>query len=234
MRTFRRRIKEAFWPILAAGIILTVGWVFGSSVNAERAYTNTNLLMDGATSHLIRLHVVANSDDLADQEIKLLVRDRIFQEFGALMEEAEGVVQAKAGLFEHLDDIGAAALGCLEEVGAVYGASVTLGKDQFPDKGYTLKDGSSLFLPRGTYDALKVVLGEGKGENWWCVMYPPLCYFDVVQKTDCADDNACFLLIDESETKDVPVQIRFFVVDTVKDGLKKLRNVLQSIKDLPR
>ena len=115
---------------------------------------------------VLRLHILANSDSPADQALKLRVRDALLP----LFEAAASYKDARAFVLDH----GAALLdlcqATLSAAGASYGAQLLLGVSDFPDRTY----GGVLF-PAGAYDALEIVLGDGAGHNWWCVLFPPLC-----------------------------------------------------------
>jgi stage II sporulation protein R len=118
----------------------------------------------------IRLHVIANSDDESDQRVKLEVRDAIIKDCSSMFEDSNSpdesfqIVKDNSNKFEDI------ANKTLEKNGYTYGAHIETGKFQFPDKLY-----ETTAYPAGKYRALKVVLGSGKGKNWWCVLYPPLC-----------------------------------------------------------
>ncbi len=122
---------------------------------------------------VLRLHVIANSDSDEDQALKLKVRDAIIREASDLFLENTDVAQAKETILEHLPEIERIAKEELAANGCDDAVSVSLGKSEFPTKAY-----KNLTLPAGTYDALKVEIGEAKGQNWWCVMFPPLCFVD--------------------------------------------------------
>lgn len=116
---------------------------------------------------MVRLHVVAASDQEIDQEIKLLVRDVVLQETNKLL---EGETDAKEVLGNGLDQIEAAANECLRTLRCRETAKVTLQKELFPTREY-----ETFTLPAGTYTALRVTIGSGQGHNWWCVVFPSLC-----------------------------------------------------------
>lgn len=122
----------------------------------------------------IRLHVIANSDSQIDQDTKLEVRDAVL----GVMEDKLANVHTRSQAREALMANGGALLAASETMlaasGADYGARLSLGWTDFPDKTY----GDTVY-PAGQYEALRVVLGDGDGENWWCVMYPPLCLGDL-------------------------------------------------------
>lgn len=116
---------------------------------------------------MVRLHVVAASDQEIDQEIKLLVRDVVLQETGKLL---EGETDPRGALSRGLSSIETAANQCLQSLGCRETAKVTLQKELFPTREY-----DSFTLPAGTYTALRVTIGTGQGHNWWCVVFPSLC-----------------------------------------------------------
>ena len=119
---------------------------------------------------VIRLHVVANSDTAADQALKLWVRDRILEEAAGYFQAGQTVEEAAAELTEYLPTLAEAGAQVVREAGYDYPVRVELEDTQFPTKEY---DGFT--LPAGEYLALRVLIGEAKGQNWWCVVFPPLC-----------------------------------------------------------
>lgn len=125
---------------------------------------------DALQEKMIRLHVIANSDSQEDQALKLEVRDRVLERATALLEQSSDMLDAKVRLENALPAIETAAQEEISAQGYDYTVSARLEQTEFPTKLY---DGFS--LPSGEYLALRVVIGEGAGENWWCVVYPPLC-----------------------------------------------------------
>ena len=119
---------------------------------------------------LIRLHVVAASDKEEDQAVKLRVRDAVLTRAETLLINADSTEEAKALLTGGIDALEQAANETLGNLGSADRAAVTFGKELFGSRYY---DGFS--LPGGYYQALRVVIGEGEGRNWWCVVYPALC-----------------------------------------------------------
>lgn len=124
-----------------------------------------------STSEYLRIHVRANSNGENDQAVKYVVKDSIVELLTPIVQDCHSKAEARARLRENLSDIVATANTVLKEQGYAYGARATLRLEEFPTRVY-----SSLTLPSGTYEALIVELGEGKGDNWWCVIYPPLCF----------------------------------------------------------
>lgn len=121
---------------------------------------------------LIRLHVIANSDDDADQQLKLKVRDRVLKECSSMADDLQ-IDAVRADVCTNLDYIEKIAKDEIEKNGYDYGVKVTYGMADFPEKHY-----GNITLPSGSYQALKIVIGKGEGKNWWCVLFPPLCFVD--------------------------------------------------------
>jgi len=126
------------------------------------------------TRNLIRLHVVANSDSEDDQALKLEVRDAILARVGELLEPVRTKQDAWRVLLENTGQLQGAAIGRISAAGKSYGARVEMGTFAFPERTY-----GDITVPQGNYDAVRVVLGEGNGRNWWCVLFPPLCFIQV-------------------------------------------------------
>ena len=122
--------------------------------------------MTAVYDDVLRLHIRANSDSAVDQAVKLRVRDALRPLFAA----KDSYTDARAFLLANGALLQSTAEAVLRENGMDYGAQLILGRDTFPDRTY---DGQT--FPAGTYDALIVSLGRGEGQNWWCVLFPPLC-----------------------------------------------------------
>ena len=118
------------------------------------------------SSALVRLHVIAVSDGAEEQEIKLEVRDAVLDYLTPVLENAEDQQQARQIITENLEGIAEAA-GSAARGRQV---SVTLSRESYPTRQY-----EGFTLPAGRYESLRVILGEGEGKNWWCVVFPPLC-----------------------------------------------------------
>ncbi len=119
---------------------------------------------------MIRLHVIAHSDSTADQALKLEVRDAVLDYATAVLQRSEDMAAAQKELQSQLPRIESIARAAVKAEGYDYGVTASLGQAEFPLKEY---DGFS--LPAGEYTALRLVIGEGEGQNWWCVVFPPLC-----------------------------------------------------------
>ena len=118
------------------------------------------------SSALVRLHVIAVSDAAEEQEIKLEVRDAVLAYLTPALENAENQQQARQIITENLEGIARAA----DSAAQGRQVSVTLSRESYPTREY-----EGFTLPAGRYESLRVILGEGEGKNWWCVVFPPLC-----------------------------------------------------------
>ncbi len=118
----------------------------------------------------LRLHILANSDSDEDQGTKLYIRDRLLTEYGRRLSGSESKASAEETVTALLYDIEDSVEGWLNERGYSYGATVTLSREWYETREY-----EDFSLPAGYYMSVRVLLGEGEGQNWWCVMYPPLC-----------------------------------------------------------
>lgn len=124
----------------------------------------------------IRLRILANSDGTQDQLVKRQIRDSIVEQMNqwvAALEDPQSLEQARALIQNHLPELNALVGAELEKRGIEYSYKVELGVVPFPTKLY----GGTVY-PAGEYEAVRVTLGEGKGQNWWCVLFPPLCFID--------------------------------------------------------
>ena len=119
---------------------------------------------------VIRLHVIANSDSDADQQLKLAVRDEVLREAEQIYPEGATLEEARTVLTENLSLLADAGQQVVEDWGKNYPVTAQLEECWFPTKEY-----EDFTLPAGNYEALRVVIGEGEGQNWWCVAFPPLC-----------------------------------------------------------
>lgn len=122
---------------------------------------------------IIRLHVIANSDSDEDQEVKLKVKESIITYLRGEMQDAVSVGEARQAIRDHISEVEEIAQEKLLAEGYQYGASASLERCYFPIKEY-----GDMTFPAGEYEALRVKLGENRGRNWWCVMYPSLCFVD--------------------------------------------------------
>lgn len=152
--------------LLALSLTLVTGaWAAGSQ--------------SALAGQVVRLHVIANSDSDADQALKLQVRDAVLSAAAPLLEGASNRSQAERALSAHLQELADAGAAAVAQAGYRYPVSVSLEDCWFPTREYP-----DFSLPAGTYRALRVVIGEGAGRNWWCVVFPPLCLASVTETVE--------------------------------------------------
>ena len=183
------------------------------------AYTIT-LIRDMNTLHdqIIRLHVVADTDDPIDQEIKLLVRDEVLQFIETIKDNATSKEDALLQLQERLPSIAQVANAVLEQMGQCYHAVVSLPQEAFPTRSY-----DTFSLPAGVYDSLRVTIGSGEGKNWWCVVFPDLCLSAAATNVeDTAVDAGFSDSLTNTITRQEGYEVRFWILDY----LGKLENIL--------
>lgn len=125
------------------------------------------------TPPLIRLHILANSNSQEDQRVKYLVRDRVIYTMSEKFKDSQSLEESEHILLENLQNIEDEARAVLREEGSQDGVKAYYGTYNFPTKYY-----GTFSLQAGRYEALKLVIGEGEGANWWCVLFPPLCFVD--------------------------------------------------------
>lgn len=132
---------------------------------------------------VLRMHIIANSDSAEDQAVKLKVRDAVLEAGKDLFDGSLTADEAENVLASDKQALQNAAETVLRENGFSYGVCVEIGRDFFNTRTY---DGK-VTLPAGEYEAVRVILGEGKGQNWWCVMFPPLCLPAAEAQADIGD-----------------------------------------------
>ena len=164
----------------------------------------------------LRLHILANSDCEVDQAIKYEIRNKILEKYGEALGEAESFEDAEERIGELIPKIESDVNAWLEEAGYDYTSDVTLGVEWYDTREY-----ESFSLPKGYYTSLRVMLGEAKGQNWWCVMYPPLC-LDVATEDAPSDDAVSgyskeeYLLISDKR-----YNVKFKMLEVFSDAFSK-------------
>ncbi len=159
---------------------------------------------------LIRLHVVANSDSEADQSLKLRVRDAVTESLQDDLSKLGDVEEAKAYLRESLPKIQAVANEALAAAGCDDRAVVTLCKEVFDTRHY-----DTFSLPAGIYESLRIVIGNGQGHNWWCVVFPSLCLPAASDGFEAEAASAGFPDPLTGALQGEEYQLRFFMLDVL-------------------
>lgn len=176
------------------------------------AYSYVSAISDNMYNSVFRLHVIANSDSDEDQNLKYIVRDNLIN----YMNEKTNTFTSKEDIIEyvknHIEDLKNIAEMTVKEQGYNYPVTVEIGNFEFPTKTY-----GDISFPAGNYDALRVKIGNANGRNWWCVMFPPLCFVDVSTgivpetskeelKENLSDEN--YNLVSQSNNYDVKLKLK--------------------------
>ncbi len=169
---------------------------------------------DSIRDKMLRMHVIANSNSAEDQELKIKVRDAVLEKGKELFDGSITASDAEKRIIPHIDDLKAEALAVIKENGYDYDVKITVQKDYFDTRTYE----NSVTLPAGYYTAVKVIIGEGKGSNWWCVMFPPMCLPSAT--AECEVDD-----ILNSEESDIVLnggryKFKFKIVELIETLLK--------------
>ncbi len=170
---------------------------------------------------IIRLHILANSNGKEDQELKLILRDSLLEEMKVLLDNCETLEKACAVIDENTDALNSVALDVIRENGYEYNVTTSLSVEYYPTREY-----EDITLPSGEYRSLRVVIGEGKGQNWWCVLYPPICTGTASATEELAETgfttNQIKLITD---TDDEKYTVRFKCVEFFSDLKYKLKKL---------
>lgn len=207
-------------------IFLVVLLMLGYDNNGER---NVSSNQQSIANKIIRFHVLANSDSNDDQALKLKVRDKVLAFISPKMSKSTSVNESKQLLLKYNNDINSIAQKVVRQNGYNYGVTTELSRDYFPIKTY-----GAITLPEGKYDAYRILIGSAQGHNWWCVMFPPLCFTDItkgnveVKKTQNEMKKVLtkeeYDMVDNSKTDSNRVVIRFKIVDEIEQLINKVRS----------
>ena len=158
-----------------------------------------------AVPDVIRLHVIANSDSTQDQYIKELVRDRIVADLGPVFAELDQN-QVEQWILDNNDVLDNLATGVLVDAGCYQGVQVSFGVEEYPTRAY-----GPVVYPAGNYKSLRIILGAGEGRNWWCLMFPPLCFVEETIEQPEGDDN-----------QPGDIKVRFWLLDKFTGLMRRL------------
>ena len=168
MKKFLNNIKNSKIGISITLILLLFLYTTISAISYVEA-VSTDI-----SDSVFRLHVIANSDSNEDQALKYKVRDNLLKYMNNICRDCASKQEAINLVTEHQEEFKQVALDTIKKEGYSYNVKINIGNFEFPTKQY-----GDISLPAGYYDALRVEIGEAKGRNWWCVMFPSLCFIDV-------------------------------------------------------
>lgn len=148
-----------------------------NSLIATESNKNDNnmrvLNYDEVKDSLIRFHVIANSDNDDDQQLKLKVKNRVIDYLYPYLNSSQSLDESRKIIKDRMEDVKTLAQQVIKDNNYDYDVKVELSRENFPDKSY-----GNITLPQGNYEAFRIIIGSGQGRNWWCVMFPPLCFVD--------------------------------------------------------
>lgn len=174
----------------------------------------TNYVFAGLQDNIFRLHILANSDSEEDQALKLAVRDSVIDYMKEINSGSKTKEETIKVVNENLEEIKEIAENKIRELGFDYEVNLEIGNFNFPTKYY-----GNISLPAGNYDALKINIGEAQGQNWWCSLFPPLCFIDISsgyleeEDKEILEDNLSeeeFMLISSSSPD---VKLKFKILE---------------------
>ncbi|MDD3223453.1 MAG: stage II sporulation protein R [Clostridium sp.] len=200
---------------------------FMSNYNSSNENSENNNLQVSVASKIIRFHVLANSDSTEDQKLKLKVRDNVLKFIAPKMANSKNINESRELLKKYNNNIQEIASNVVRQNGYKYNVITELGTDEFPVKSY-----GDIVLPQGKYEAYRILIGSAKGHNWWCVMFPPLCFTDITKgnvEIDKTKDEMKKVLtkneydmVDGSNKQNDKIVVKFKIVETVKNIINNI------------
>ena len=156
--------------------IFKIGIILGllSFFTIYSAYSYSTTVSNNIANSVLRLHVIANSDSVEDQNLKYKVRDNIINYMNEISLNAVSKEEAINIAKQHTNDFYNIAKQTILDNGYTYDVKISIGNFYFPTKSY-----GDIDFPAGFYDALRIEIGNASGQNWWCVLFPPLCFVDI-------------------------------------------------------
>ena len=189
-------------------LLLSIGTLLSLYIPKNEVTANDALIIP---NDAIRLRILANSDSKSDQALKRLVRDEVNKAITVWVSDLTSKEEARKVLYSKLPEIGRIAEQVVRKQNSKQDVQVELGKVEFPTKLY-----GQFLYPAGQYEAVLITLGEGTGANWWCVLFPPLCFLDFSNGVAVSEG------FDEEEEKKAEEQEqKMDPLETVKKGIEK-------------
>lgn len=166
----------------------------------------------GISDKIIRFHIRANSDKKEDQELKLKIRDEILGVMGEKFKNTKSLDESRVVIKDNMEEMKVIAEEVIKNESQNYDVNVSLGQDYFPLRRY-----GSMIFPQGQYETLLVEIGEAKGQNWWCVMFPPICFVDITHSVALELEQELGEFIEE----DPPLKLKSKILELIKKIVKK-------------
>lgn len=201
--------------ILFLLLLLISSWLLTQAVNIHAA--NSDRIQESIAKEIIRFHVIANSDSDEDQQLKYQVKDALVQYMQPYLKEAKNIEEAREIILDMLPLIQNVASHVIEENDYKYDVTASILSSYFPMKVY-----GDYTFPPGQYEALQVRIGNAQGRNWWCVIFPPLCFVDETYSIvdEDGEEKLEYLLteeeFDELKNEKVPIKIKLKIIESIK------------------
>jgi stage II sporulation protein R len=188
------KMKKIIYGFICLGILVTL------FTNGYLIKGQDTSIQGSISNKLIRFHVIANSDNAEDQALKLKVRDKVLEYISPKLKNSNSIEESREILKVNNEAIKRIAQDVVKKNGYNYIIATELSKQQFPVKTY-----GNITLPQGEYEAYRILIGNGSGQNWWCVMFPPLCFIDITkgEVSDKETEKAMKKMLSEEEYKAV-------------------------------
>lgn len=214
----KRMMENRRYGLLMRWTMAAVLVVCFTFIGMKESYRAQAGIQQGIASEIIRFHVIANSDLDTDQAVKMKVKDAVITALRPRMSAEGDIREARTEILRNMDFIQQVAQDTLRENGYDYSVNVSLAKEQFPIKVY-----GDITLPAGEYEALCIRLGKAEGHNWWCIVFPTLCYVDETYSyvPDDSKDQLKHVLTEEeydeiTTGKGIQVKAKFKLWDYLK------------------
>ena len=206
-----KQVLRQEWKVIAAS--LSIGLIFAISV-AAYTYVYAHTTQRSIANSVIRFHVLANSNRTQDQDLKDEVRIEVLAEFKEFLQKSSSLEVTRDTLTSKLPSIQQHAEYIVRRAGFNYHVTATLTETFFPTTVY-----GNIAFPPGIYEAVQIIIGEGVGDNWWCLMFPPLCYVDMTATETSRNHlqnnvpEEGFRLLTHQESPTPTLTVRFRVVE---------------------
>lgn len=233
-------LKKIIYIFVIIAFCVNILWLYSKNNGTFfYSYQKVNAASEQSIAEkIIRFHVLANSDSIEDQALKLKVKDKVLEYMQPKLSQCKNIDESRKVLKINDKNIVQIARKVIEENGYKYNVKTELQKTEFPVKKY-----GTIVLPEGEYEAYRILIGSAKGQNWWCVMFPPLCFTDItkgqveVKKTQAEMKTALtkeeYSLVDNSknEQQNKKIVIKFKLVEEAKEIISEIqKNFTTAIK----
>ena len=193
------------------------------------ATSYANSIFNDLSTNIFRLHIIANSDSSEDQLLKLKIRDSIINYMKIATKNANSKEEIINFCKNNLDELKNIAIQVIKENGYEYDVNIEIGNFYFPTKDY-----ANISLPAGNYDALRIKIGNATGKNWWCSLFPPLCFVDI--SSGVLEDEDSKVLKENLNSEEYSLitntsdemKLKFKIIEIINEKLQKAPKSLAS------